>query len=69
MELAGSISNNLSSAVHSARRLRGHPVYDDTISHWTDLLGHARRELAEGSAEPIEALIIDLESELAGRAN
>ena len=68
MDLYGSISNNLASAVQSARRLRGQTVHDDTLCHWTDLLLHARRELAAGSTEPIQALIIQLERELADRA-
>lgn len=67
MELHGSISSNLTSAVNSARRLRGHPVHADTLGHWSDLLHHARRELAEGSTESIQLLILDLEKELAER--
>jgi hypothetical protein len=68
MELHGSIANNLASAVRSARRLRGHPVQADTLDHWRDLLSHARQELANGSTEPIQALIVELENELADRA-
>jgi hypothetical protein len=68
MDLHGSISNNLVSAVQSVRRLRGHPVHDDTLRHWTDLLHHARRELSAGSSEPIQALIIELEKALADRS-
>jgi hypothetical protein len=68
MELHGSIANNLTSAVQSARRLRGHPVHADTLDHWRDLLNHARQELANGSTEPIQALIVELENELADRA-
>ena len=68
MDLHGSTSNNLASALQSARRLRGHPVHDDTLGHWTDLLHHARRELAAGSSEPIQALVLELERELADRA-
>jgi hypothetical protein len=67
MELHGSIVNNLTSAVQSARRLSGHPVHADTLRHWADLLHHARRELADGSTEPIQALILELEKELADR--
>lgn len=68
MELHGSIANNLASAVTSARRLRGHPVHADTLGHWANLLRHARLELAEGSKETIEPLILDLERELADRS-
>ena len=68
MELHGSTSNNLASAVQSAKRLRGRPVHDDTLRHWIDLLDHARAELTAGSSEPIHALIVELEKELADRA-
>jgi hypothetical protein len=68
MDIHGSIANNLTSAVQSARRLRGHPVHADTLDHWRDLLNHARQELANGSTEPIQALVVELETELADRA-
>jgi hypothetical protein len=68
MELHGTIANNLTSAVQSARRLSGHPVHADTLGHWKDLLNHARQELANGSAEPLQAVILELENELAARA-
>jgi hypothetical protein len=68
MEIHGSIANNLTSAVQSARRLRGHPVHADTLDHWRDLLNHARQELANGSSEPIQALVVELEIQLADRA-
>jgi hypothetical protein len=67
MDLHGSIATNLSSAVQSARRLSGHPVHADTLSHWTDLLHHARRELEAGSSEVLQSLIVELETELAER--
>jgi hypothetical protein len=67
MELHGSIVNNLASAIKSARRLRGHPVHSDTLDHWSELLAHARQALAEGSAEPIQTLVLELENELADR--
>ena len=67
MDLHGSIATNLSSAVQSARRLSGHPVHADTLSHWTDLLHHARRELAAGSSEVLQSLILELETEHAER--
>jgi len=53
--------------LQSAHRLKGHPIHADTLGHWRDLLDHARRELAKGSAEPLEALILELENELADR--
>lgn len=67
MELHGTMVNNLTSAVQSARRLRGEPVHADTFDHWAGLLDHARRELADGSIEPIQPLIVELEKELAER--
>jgi hypothetical protein len=68
MELHGTIAKNLTAAVQSARRLRGHPIHADTLGHWRDLLDHARRELAKGTAEALQALILELENELADRA-
>ena len=68
MELHGTIANNLTSAVQSARRLRGHPVHSDTLEHWSGLVTHARQALAQGSTEPIHTLIADLENEMADRA-
>jgi hypothetical protein len=67
MELHGSIANNLTSAIKSARRLKGHPIHEDTRRHWRDLIDHARRELEDGSTEPLQALILELENELADR--
>jgi hypothetical protein len=67
--LHGSIEDNLAAAVRSARRFRKHPVHADTLKHWVDLLHHARRELAFGTAErqSIEPLVIELETEIASR--
>jgi hypothetical protein len=67
MELHGTLSRNLTSAVQSARRLRGHPVHADTIGHWTDLLRHARREISDDTDEALLSLILELETELADR--
>jgi hypothetical protein len=68
MDLHGSTTSNLASAVQSARRLRGHPVHADTLAYWTELLRHARKELAGGSTEPLEHLIVELETEIAYRS-
>ena len=68
MELHGSIAANLTSAVHSARRLRGHPVHADTLGHWTGLLHHARRDLTGGSTETVLSLVLELEKELTDRS-
>jgi hypothetical protein len=70
MQLHGSVQDNLVSALRSARRLRAHPVHADTLSHWTDLLRHARRQLAEGAVpepQPVEQLVAELETELSDR--
>ena len=71
MRLHGSIQENLAAAVRSARRLRGHPVHADTLKHWDDLLHHARSELASGTGERqlIEPLVVELETEIAGRSS
>jgi hypothetical protein len=67
MELDGTILSNLASAVQSARRLRGHPVHPDTLAYWTEILHHARREMAGNSTEPILPLVLELEEEMANR--
>jgi hypothetical protein len=63
MELVGSLRDNLSAAVASARRHRGHLVYRETLAFWADLLTHARRLKAEGSveAENIDELLAALD--------
>lgn len=70
MKLHGTLEANLVAAIRSARRLRGHPVHPDTLSHWTDLLRQARRELSAETclhAEPVQQLVVELETELAER--
>ena len=50
--------------------MRGHPVHADTVQYWTELLHHARRDLAdspEARAEALKGAIADLETELALR--
>jgi hypothetical protein len=71
MELAGSILENVENAVTSARRLRGHPVYKDTLTYWTELIHEARRvrkDLKGPQLQALEAAILKLEGELAGRS-
>ena len=53
----------------SARRLKGQPIHTDTLGHWTELLDHARLEHSKGSTEQLAILIVELESELADRAD
>lgn len=72
MNLSGSILENVENAVTSARRLRGHPVYRDTLTYWTELLQEARRarkDLTPTDLQSLEAAIINLETELAERAD
>lgn len=68
MKLHGTLLDNLASAVLSARGLRGHPVYQDTLGHWAELIHHARRELAGRSTEPILPLLLELEDLIANRS-
>lgn len=71
MKLHGSVIGNLTAAVRSVRRLRGHPVHADTLGYWDELLRYARRD--RPAAYPQERhvvgrLIIDLETEIAERS-
>jgi len=71
MVLHGSTEENLSAAVRSARRLRGHHVYPETLKYWEELLHYARQDLPVSrsqGAEETQRLILELESELADRA-
>jgi hypothetical protein len=71
MELHGSLIDNLDAALASARRLRGHPVYKDTLSYWDELLQQARRARQDPSCtQPgvLDAAIAKMEIELAERA-
>jgi hypothetical protein len=43
MELHGSLIVNLEAAVRSAQRLRGQPLYPETLKFWSELLEMARR--------------------------
>jgi hypothetical protein len=70
MQLDGSILDDLDRAVASARRLRRHPVYKDTLTYWAELLQEARRiRLDPGCVqrEKLDGLIVSLEEELAER--
>lgn len=46
MELHGSLIVNLEAAVRSAQRLRGQPLYPETLQFWSELLEMARRVMA-----------------------
>ena len=70
MRLHGTIEGNLISAIRSANRLRDRPVHADTVRFWSDLIQHARRELASCAALPsdgLKRLVSDLEGEVARR--
>jgi hypothetical protein len=70
MEIHGTIEANLKAALASAQRLRGHPIYSDTLSHWQKLILEARRALRDEpvtDAETLESQIVQLEHELAER--
>ena len=70
MKLHGSTEGNLVSAVRSANRFRGQPVHEDTVRFWSDLISHARDELASPATSASEAfsrLLADLEHEVARR--
>ncbi|HEY5711718.1 MAG TPA: hypothetical protein VIT38_07470 [Allosphingosinicella sp.] len=70
MKLHGSVEDNLNAAVRSARRLRGQPIYPDTLCYWGELLDHARRDRPSeypGENQLVGRLIIELEAEMAGR--
>ena len=71
MKLHGSVEGNLTAAVRSARRLRGHNVHAETLGYWDALLDHARGERPSGYPQEkrvVGRLIIDLETEIAQRS-
>jgi hypothetical protein len=68
MQLHGPLIDNLENALVSARRLRGHPVYKDTLSYWAELVQEARRARQEPECPHFSELgvaIAKLETELA----
>lgn len=70
MKIDGTITDNLRLAIASAQRLRGHPVYPDTIAFWRALLHEGRRARASAAGADLaalDALIESLEHELAER--
>lgn len=71
MKLHGTMIENLRSAVASAERLRGRPVYSDTIQFWRALLDEADRagETAFGDDPSVRtALMSRLTQEIAVRS-
>jgi hypothetical protein len=68
MELHGSLSENLSAALKSMRRLKGHPVHADTIDYWYSLVTHVRGMVRKGHSSPeVKNLLAAVSLELAGR--
>jgi hypothetical protein len=68
MEVHGSITQNLSAAVESSRRLKGHPIHRDTLKFWSDLVAEARSRRAadEVMDDPsVDAAIAELDVVLA----
>jgi len=48
MELHGTLPENLRATLASVRRHRGHPVYQDTLDYWEQLLDYARDLVRKG---------------------
>ena len=48
MELHGTLPENLRATLASVRRHRGHPVYQDTLDYWEQLLAYARDLVRKG---------------------
>jgi hypothetical protein len=72
VKIHGTIDSNLKDAIQSAERLRGHPIYADTLVHWQDLLREARRRRMnepDSMRLALDVLIVRLENELARRAS
>ena len=70
MKLHGTIVENLESALQSARRHRGKPLYSDTVAYWIDLVNHSRASLdVTPHADSVRRLIAALEIELAERGD
>jgi hypothetical protein len=70
MKLHGTIAANLRAAVTSAVRLRSNHVYQETLTYWRELLHEARRargEMVSNERDALDALIEQLELELAER--
>jgi hypothetical protein len=68
MKLHGTIADNLQAALASAKRLRGHPVHNDTLTFWRNLVAKAHSEMPQQArAAEVETLIATLEGELAAR--
>lgn len=70
MKIDGSIVTNLRAAVRSSERLKGSPVYPETLQFWQDLLAFARGDGqvgAERMSNEFLELTKGLEGNLKGR--
>lgn len=70
VKLDGSLKGNLEGAIASARRLRGQPVYPETLQYWSELASFAWRDIGSRSGPqvgPLANLVRQLEEELASR--
>lgn len=70
MDVSGTIEDNLRHAVQSVKRLKGRPIYTDTLKFWNELLQLARPEKAQRPSSEqavIDALISELEVVLSER--
>jgi hypothetical protein len=70
MTLDGSIHDNLKAAAESSRRLKGHPVYKETLGFWTDLLALTREEKRrhpERDWTEVDRLVATIEQNLLDR--
>jgi hypothetical protein len=70
MLIHGTIIQNLESAIASATRLRGRPVYGETLAHWNAVLELARNigsDRDETSGASYDLLVARLDAELQRR--
>ena len=69
MNIHGTIITNLQGAITSATRLRGKPVYRDTLLHWQGVLEEARSARAsidETDYPSLDSLVARLMGEISG---
>ena len=69
MHIHGTLLANLQGAITSATRLRGKPVYADTLLHWSGVLEEARNARAQTDARDLpalDALVARLNIEIGG---
>ena len=64
MDLDGTLADNLRAAIVSAERLSGHPVHQDTLGFWRELLSHvsSRKRLRPDHQFEISTLASELQN-------